>query len=549
MTDRIDLTAALQDLRNIVQSVESRVRRLESLAGDPGVENAAAVSAEESVVPEASEEPGRPGKVDALEQEIGERWLGPAGIVALVVGTAFFINYPFGPAFPQGLQVVISYLIAGGMFFLSRKGGERYPFAAHLLFAGSLLLLYLSTLRLHFFTPEPILSSRTLGLALLLLVPAGGFYAATRRRAEHLAILALLLGLATAVFSDAVHLTLGLVAATAAGVVWVGQRQGWRLAILIGLPLVYVAHLLWFFNNPLLGHPIQAVPEHHFNLIYVFIYCALFGAVDLFQQPEEDVDLFGSSLAFGNCAGLIALVALVGPVHFPSQLSALYLLATIACLGLASLYWVYRQNRLTTAIYACFGYMALSVAIITHFASPEQFVWLAWQSLLVISTAIWFRSKIVVTANIFIYAGILLVYLLLELPQLSVNLSYAAVALLSARVMNWQKQRLELKTELMRNSYLFSAFVIVPYGLYHGVPASYISLSFLGVAAFYFALSVLLKNEKYRWMAILTMLLTVVYVFLVDLGRLGPAFRIISLLVLGLALTVVSLLYTRHRQH
>jgi hypothetical protein len=73
--------------------------------------------------------------------------------------------------------------------------------------------------------------------------------------------------------------------------------------------------------------------------------------------------------------------------------------------------------------------------------------------------------------------------------------------------------RLALKTELMRNAYLARAFVIIPYGLYHAVPKNYVSLSWLSAAVFYFIMSLILKNKKYRWMAILTIFLAVIYVF------------------------------------
>jgi len=140
------------------------------------------------------------------------------------------------------------------------------------------------------------------------------------------------------------------------------------------------------------------------------------------------------------------------------------------------------------------------------------------------------------------------VYLLLVPPDLWVDLSYAGVALLSARVMNWQQQRLTLKTEVMRNVYLASAFVIIPYGLYHGVPRNYVSLSWLGAALFYFGMSLALKNRKYRWMAIWTMFLTVIHVFVIDLARLNPAYRMVSFLALGLTLLAVSWAYARYRK-
>ncbi|MFQ6113892.1 MAG: DUF2339 domain-containing protein, partial [bacterium] len=124
----------------------------------------------------------------------------------------------------------------------------------------------------------------------------------------------------------------------------------------------------------------------------------------------------------------------------------------------------------------------------------------------------------------------------------------AAVALSSARILNWKKERLELKTDMIRNAYLASAFVIVLYGLYHAVPSNYVSLSWLGAALFYFGMSLALKNIKYRWMAILTIFAMIIHVFLIDMARLDPGFRIVLFLAVGVVLLVVSLIYTKHRK-
>jgi uncharacterized membrane protein len=119
---------------------------------------------------------------------------------------------------------------------------------------------------------------------------------------------------------------------------------------------------------------------------------------------------------------------------------------------------------------------------------------------------------------------------------------------LTARLLNWQNERLELRTALMRNFYLGAATVAVPYGLYHTVPPGWVSTSWLLAAGVYFGVSIWLKNAKYRWMAMGTVFATVVYVFVFDLSRLAPAYRIVSFLVLGVVLLVISLFYGRRRR-
>jgi uncharacterized membrane protein len=49
-------------------------------------------------------------------------------------------------------------------------------------------------------------------------------------------------------------------------------------------------------------------------------------------------------------------------------------------------------------------------------------------------------------------------------------------------------------------------------------------------------------------MAILTIFLAVIYVFVVDMARLEAGYRILSFLALGVVLLVISLLYARSRK-
>jgi hypothetical protein len=300
--------------------------------------------------------------------------------------------------------------------------------------------------------------------------------------------------------------------------------------------------LLWLLNNPILGHPVHAVAEHQNNLVYLFVYAAVFAIPNLLRAEDSHSDVTKVLLPILNGAGFYGVAVLVVLTFFEQERAGLNFLISSFFLVVAILGWVFRRSRFATSFYACFGYVALSVAIFARFAAPQYFIWLGWQSLLVISTAIWFRSKIVVVANTLIYLGILLAYLILAPATAAVNASYAGVALLSARLLNWRKERLTIKTELMRNAYLASAFVIIPYGLYHAVPKNYVSLSWLGAAVFYFAVSLLLKNKKYRWMAILTIFLAVIYVFVIDMARLEAGYRIVSFLALGIVLLVISLL-------
>lgn len=536
---------AATPLEETLRRLEARMARLEAyLQLGPLPEMSAHEGVEATAVaPPVSEEE----KEAALELKIGEFWLARVGIVALLVGTAFFIAYPIA-ILPPLLHSLIGYLAVAGLFAGARFWRATYPFLSRILFGGGLLLLYYATLRLHFFTDLPLLTNKPVALLLLLAVVAGHFYFAAQHRSEFLTGLAIFLGAVTALLADATHLTLPLAAITAAAAIYFLLTYNFQIAGLFGVLLTYLTHLLWLLGNPMLGHPLQAVAEHQNNLVYLFIYAAVLALPNLWRKENLLTDVTKILLPLLNGAGFLGMAFLVTVTFFTAERAALNFAVAMLSLVLAVLCWVWRESRLATSFYACFGYLALSAAIFTRFTSPQYFIWLGWQSLLVISTAIWFRSQIVIVANTFIYLGIFLIYLISSPSTAAVNASYAIVALLSARLLNWKTERLALKTELMRNAYLASAFVIIPYGLYHAVPKNYVSLSWLGAAMFYFAMSLILKNKKYRWMAILTLFLAVIYVFVVDMARLEAGYRILSFLALGVVLLVISLFYARSRK-
>ena len=126
-----------------------------------------------------------------------------------------------------------------------------------------------------------------------------------------------------------------------------------------------------------------------------------------------------------------------------------------------------------------------------------------------------------------------------------VNISFSAVALITARVLNWKKDQLTIKTDMLRNVYLLIGLVMVLITLYHLMPERYITLSWTTVAVIFFVLSLVLKNVKYRYLALATMIATAFYLFIVDLAKIELVYRIIALMFLALISIGLSIYYSR----
>lgn len=482
-----------------------------------------------------------------LELSIGEFGLAWAGPIVFLLGIIFLMSYARNLGHSL-LAVMIGYCAAVGLHFMVRVWQTDFPYLARIVKLASLLLAYYATLRLHYFTHAPLVPDEGIAQVLLFLVVALQLTLALVSQDQVLAGLAAVLCTATALLSGEEHISLTAVALLSALAVLLAARRGWWRLLNLTVILAYSAHLLWLLNDPAAGHPIRAVSPSQYNVAYLFISAVVFAWLPARYGYDAHTDSARVAAVILNCAGFSAVVALAALALYRTHFGPLFAAAFLLLLAGAVLQWLKTRLQFAPTTYACFSFLALSVAIYGYARVPEAFLWLALQSFLVVSVALWFRSRALVVANAAISLGILIAYWLTSPLSNVVNFAFALVALGSARVMNWQKERLTLHTDLMRNVYLGITFVMVLYSLYHAMPESYVALSWTATAVVYFLISVLLKNVKYRWMALFTLMATVLYLFVIDLARLDPRFRVVAFLFLGLMAAAISVFYTRLRR-
>ena len=91
---------------------------------------------------------------------------------------------------------------------------------------------------------------------------------------------------------------------------------------------------------------------------------------------------------------------------------------------------------------------------------------------------------------------------------------------------------------------MIAGFIMVLYALIHAVPGQFVTLSWTMAALVYFLISILLKNVKYRYMALGTMICAAFYLFIVDLARIEIVYRVLALLFLAAISIGISIYYT-----
>ena len=531
-----------EKLNNIIVKVENLEKRMNIIESNMNISS----SREESDIriSENLMEPKKSRSNDSLELKIGQNWFAKMGIVVIIVGIMFLLSLPYDnlPSFGPAL---CGYICGILLIFISRYLKKSLPFIEGYAIGSGLVLFFFSTLTLHFFKSDPLIKSNSIFILLLMVVIAINILISVKRKSSYLFSLSLIMGYLTAIISGDSYYLFSINLLVAILSIFYCLKFNWRSTIILGILLTYFTHFTWFINNPFITKNLKLIFIPEINIIFILAYLILFSLANLFyntNDKEDNTKVFISAL--NVILGFMLFTAVT--FNYRETTFGLYQIIAFAVLmALAILYWLKLNSNYSTFYYAMTAYLALSLAIVNQFSAQNYFIWLCWQSLLVVSTAVWFKSKHIILANFIIYIFLIIGSIVTEGIVKSIGLHYGIVAMFSARILNWKKDNLELKTEFMRNAYLITALLVIPYSLYHILPASYVSISWIAVSAIYYLLSKWLNAFKYRWMALTTLLMSCVYVIIHAVTSEELSSKIYSLLILGAVLVFISFWYAR----
>jgi len=480
----------------------------------------------------------------SLESKIGEYGLAWIGNIVLVFGITFLTQFIQNTGHSI-LSAILGYASVAAVFVVAYYLRKQYPYLSLMFNLSGELLIFYVTLRLHFFSPGPIIADKTLELVILLLLVIGLMVKALSRKSELMSGLAMILLLVTGIVSNSTHLMLSLASLAAMTATFFFFQFKWGLAFLVLICLVYFTFLNWLFNNPLVGQPIEILTRHQYGYLYLLATGAVFSFIALVRRNDQ----FPQSLVIGGImlsgTGFSFVLFIMALAFFKTGYILIFSVISVYCLLYSVILRYYSEWKFSPAFFALYGFLAMSIAVYGFFNFPNSFFLLSIQSLLVVSMALWFRNSLIVVMNTFMFMTLLVAYLLFPKHTNMINFSFALVAVITARVLNWQKERLELKTELLRNIYLVVGFFAVLYAFYKAVPGPYVTLSWVLTALLYFGMSYVVKNIKYRYMALGTILASAVYLFTIDLARIEIVYRVIAFLFLAIISLFVSVFYSR----
>ncbi|MBU1100886.1 MAG: hypothetical protein KKA84_10840 [Bacteroidetes bacterium] len=482
-----------------------------------------------------------------VELNLGEHWFANIGILILTFGFMLLLTLKY-ESYGSFIPSTGGYVITAIFFLLANILKVNYSLVSKQLFASGFALFYLTTLRLFHFTSEPFLSNVILESILLIGVASIGLFIAYRRDSNYLFGLNLGLLILTGLIINTPFLFYSLCIVGSGLFLYRFTKNTSTSFILFGIAFVFLAIMFWTINNPFITGEIKVGEFASTNIWFAILVCIIFSFSNIFHRYEEGETERSVVISLLNGFFAFAL-SIVNIVSNPDMDLMKYLISLfVLFLLIAVLHWKYGSDQYSKAIYAIIGYAALSIGIIFTTGIPDAYIFLIWQSLLVIGTGIMFKSKNIIVANFLIFLLVFVAYLASVTSFSIIGVSFGIVALTSARALNWQKDRLTLKTEMMRNTYLIVAFFSIPITLIEALPLELAGLFLIGVTIIYYVLSIVLKNAKYRWMAHFSLIFAIIYSAYAGLKEFDSTWTVITFLALGIVLIAVSILFTKNKQ-
>lgn len=527
------------ELLEIVKSLENRISVLENKIGV----QTEAISDVENRAPLVKT------KVDEEEMEIriGQFWLPKLGMIAFVIGVLYLLTFPFSEM-PAILPPLGGYILAISMYVASLFIKKNYSYLSVYLVAGSSVIAFLATLRLHYFGAGIVIESMTVEFILLACVSASALVYAIKEKSYYLTVLGIGLGYISITITNNQFVVIPGIVLLSFLISRLALKFEWRGLLFYGMSLSYIFHFNYFMNNPLIGNSMMAIPDFEMSVIFILLYILIFGSAIFNRKDNSKEEFLDVSVILLNSLGGYGLFLLITLVNSGPAFAAYHILAAAVFLSMACGFWIKEKSQDITFILAMSGYAALSVSIIYQFQSPNNFILLCWQSLLVLATAVWFRSKFIIVSNFIIFTGTLLGYIIYNYDVSLVALSFGLVGLISARILNWKRSILEFDNEPIRNGYLIIALIFVPYTFYWVFPSTYVVLALLVLALLYFAMGKLLHNLKYRYMAVLTLVISALYLMILGFTDITTTAKIISFISAGVVLFLTSLVYSKMKR-
>lgn len=471
------------------------------------------------------------GAAAELETKLGTYWLSRIGIVSLITGTALLILTYFGELGPV-VRVALGYLIAAAVMWTGRWIARRHALLGNVIFGGGLAIAYFVTYALHFIRPMQIIASEGVGIALVGAAIGAIVIIAHRMKSETVAGIALYLGLHTGLLTDVTALTLVCTTMLAVGAVFFLAANRWVIVPISTVVAVYATHASWALSAASAATP-------GLSVAFLAIDFLLFASATVIHPDIRLRSLVALSLL--DWLGMLALGSYAVRDVSHDWLFALLCAIAAVQLALAALARIRNSPRGFAALQLALALVTLALALPVRFDGwPLVAGWIA----LGLAAAAAARASALPALG---WIALAILVLTQGYPR-TADLG-AAAQLVSALAFLAAERLHPASDDRLTPRVLLIAGVVVALVRCIGlaVPAGFATLGWVGMAFVLFAIGFALRGSRYRWGGFAVLAAAAARVLAVDLRHLSANQRILTFVVAGVLLLVISFIYTRMR--
>lgn len=528
------------------------------------------------VLPPKPPKPPKPS--GSLESDIGTKWIGRIGMVAIIFGAAFFLKYSFDNRLIGETGRIILGLVSGiafiglGEYFQSRR---HWPVYGQILSGGGIAILYFSLYAAFAFYR---VLTQPLAFGALFVVTTTGITLSVRYSAASIAALGLLGGFLTPLMLSTGEnrplVLFSYILLLDAGILAVAQLREWSFFSVLSLAGTIFIYVLW--------HSQFYTPEQQliaFGVVTVFFFFynlqALFGAsgkarilsdqaiimlsaawyfLSVFAQYRFEYTWGFKAFSIALSAATLGLAALSkrsrhGDPGITAVFAAVSAVANVvavfvilekewqsAALAAQMATFIFLGVRLSMPFFRIAGYL-LAVAVIMQFLA---------RSVLILGP---FDSYTILLNRRFLICAFIIAMFYATSWIISRGRSvlsrdegiFAPLSLIIAQVLSVFLLSLEI------SDFYASEPGAGNWLLFSGSYASQLALSILWAvyAMLLVAAGIFRRSLLLRILGMLLFGFTIAKVFFIDLSELRTIYRIVSFVCLGLILLGVSYAYNR----
>lgn len=272
---------------------------------------------------------------DSFEAEIGLRWLGKIGILALVLGVAFFLKYAFeNDWIGEAGRVAIGIMSSVVLIFLGDSLRTKFNEYAATLTGGGIAVLYLSIYSSFAYYE---LVGQTSAFAAMAIVTALGAFLAVHYDQINLVLLSIVGGFLTPILLSSVTnnevALFGYITILNLGILGISHYRNWRKVNLLG----FVSTLLLFFIWGTRHYDASQffVTETFLTLWFVIYAVATISHVVINKKEAEESDLlltvFNALVYFGITYNLMSGAYGDYLGFFAVSMAAIYFILAYLC--------------------------------------------------------------------------------------------------------------------------------------------------------------------------------------------------------------------------